>query len=363
MTSRSIRNWALIVMVAIALATIDTTFSYLFRIHIGKPEAWFFVARMHFTAYLIWGGILTPTVLWICRRLPMNAANWPWVTAIYLCSAIAIGVINASLRLPFHHFVYPHEPGVPYRELLPGYWLANGFQDIWTFTLIAFIYNCWDFYRKYVERQVRASVLEAQLAQSQLEMLKRQLRPHFLFNTLHTIAELMHQDVEAADTMVVRLSDLLRMSIENVGAQEVRLSLELEFLQGYLDIEKTRYRDRLQIHYDVDPETLDARTPSMLLQPLAENAIKHGIMKKAGAGSITVKACRRGAELYLSMRDSGSGSNGTPSGSKSGIGLSATRARLQCLYGDAHKLEIVHPQGGGYEVRITLPFDNQLMTA
>lgn len=361
MIPRAVRNWALIVLIAIALATTDTTFSYLFRVHIGRPEAWLSLARMEFTAYLIWGGALTPIVLWVCRRLPVSRANWPWVIAIYLASALGISLLNACLRLPFHHFVYPHDDVASYRNLLSGYWLANGFQDVWTFTLIAFIYNCWDFYRKFVEREVRAAALEAQLALSQLEMLKRQLRPHFLFNTLHTIAELMHQDVQAADRMVVRLSDLLRMSIESAGTQEVRLSTELEFLQGYLEIEKARYQDRLQVRYDVDPETLDARTPSMLLQPLAENAIKHGIMKKAGPGLITVKATRNGDRLHLSMRDTGNGSNGNPGTSKHGIGLSTTRARLQCLYGDAHKLEIVRPPSGGYEVKITLPFDNQLM--
>ncbi len=163
------------------------------------------------------------------------------------------------------------------------------------------------YYRESRGRALRAAQLEIKLAESQLTRLQQQLHPHFLFNTLHAISALMHRDVEAADRMLMRLSDLLRMTLENLGQPEVSLQAELDFLEKYLQIEQTRFADRLTVRFDVQPEARDTRVPSLLLQPLVENAIKHGVAKKAGVGHIDISARRDGDKLLIEVRDDGVG--------------------------------------------------------
>src|SRR5262249_2873049 len=151
-----------------------------------------------------------------------------------------------------------------------------------------------DYYQKFQERELKAAQLEGRLAQAELQNLKAQLQPHFLFNTLHAISVLMQENVQAANRMLVRLSELLRMALDTAGAQEVTLKQEVEFAQRYLEIEQTRFQDRLSVKIDVDPSALDARAPSLLLQPLVENAVRHGIARRAGAGLLEIIARREG---------------------------------------------------------------------
>jgi two-component system LytT family sensor kinase len=187
---------------------------------------------------------------------------------------------------------------------------------------------------------LKASQLQAQLAQSQLQALKMQLHPHFLFNTLHAISSLMRRDVEAAERMIARLSDLLRLTLENVGAQETSLRQELEFLERYLEIEQTRFRDRLQVKMEIEPETLDARVPNLILQPLVENAVRHGVTPHAGPGLIN------GAGLPDARRAQ----------IKEGVGWANTRARLEQLYGADHLFDLSNRDEGGLVVSLTIPF-------
>ena len=204
---------------------------------------------------------------------------------------------------------------------------------------------------------LRYSRLEAGLAEARLDALKLQLQPHFLFNTLHAISSLMHKDVDAADRMIARLSELLRGAIEKVGVQEVTLREELEFLSGYLEIEQTRFHDRLSIKQDIDPGALDARVPNLMLQPLVENAIRHGIEPKTGPGTITIRCVRDNGVLIFNIIDDGPGIAGGRTGTiREGVGLSNTRSRLEHLYGDAHKLELVNTESGGVDVRLEIPY-------
>jgi sensor histidine kinase YesM len=186
--------------------------------------------------------------------------------------------------------------------------------------------------------------------------LQRQIQPHFLFNTLNTISALMHRDVDAADAMIARLSDLLRMSLERVGVQEVTLKEELDFLSKYLEIEQTRFRDRLTVAFDVQADVLDALVPNLLLQPLVENAIKHGIGPRPTPGQITVRARRNGALLELDVQDNGVGlSAARLTDFNRGVGLSNTRSRLDHLYGSLHRFEFRQPAEGGLLVCIAIP--------
>ena len=215
------------------------------------------------------------------------------------------------------------------------------------------------YYRKYRERELRALQLETRLAQAQLDALKMQLHPHFLFNTLNSISVLMSEDVVAARRMLTRMSELLRASLENVGKHEVSLREELDFLGNYLEIEQTRFHDRLAVRMQIEPGVLDARVPNLILQPLVENAIRHGVAPRAQQGLIEISAVREDGMVQLKVRDNGPGLQlSAPESLTKGIGLSNTQARLNQLYGSHHRFELKDAPGGGLEVVIAIPFRN-----
>jgi LytS/YehU family sensor histidine kinase len=201
-------------------------------------------------------------------------------------------------------------------------------------------------------RELTASRLESKLATAQLEVLRMQLQPHFLFNTLHAISALMYRNVEGADRMVARLSDFLRLSLDTAGMQEVPLKREMEFLDKYLDIEQVRFGDRLQVSRAIDPETLDRLVPNLVLQPLVENAVRHGIAPRASGGRIDISASMRQGRLIVEVLDDGL-SAADPI--REGLGLSNTRARLEQLYGSDARLELGSAAEGGFRVRLTIP--------
>ena len=230
----------------------------------------------------------------------------------------------------------------------------------WHFNLLIYwvvvsVSHAFDYYRKYQEREVRASELEKHLAQAKLQALQMQLNPHFLFNTLHAISSLMHKDVEAADRMIARLSELLRAALESTDTQEVTLQEELDFLGRYLEIEQTRFGNRLTVRMAIAPETRCAQVPNLVLQPLVENAIRHGIEPHAKPGEIELRARRDDGRLVLQVQDNGAGlpAHRPP---EEGVGLSNTRARLQQLYGHAHQLEFSNVPEGGLLVSVTIPW-------
>jgi sensor histidine kinase YesM len=251
----------------------------------------------------------------------------------------------------------------------PGAAFNSYFHAYKTFLLINFhlaLFFYWailgvnyaiDYYQKYRERELRASQLETRLAQARLQVLKMQLHPHFLFNTLNAISELVFKDPESAEHMITNLSDLLRLSLDNVGVQEVPLKQELDFLNKYVEIEQTRFHDRLQLSTDIAPETLDAWVPNMILQPLVENAIRHGIGMRSAGGHIEIGAERENGMLRLFVRDNGGGlHNGEQKQLKEGVGLANTRARLAHLYGEEHRFDLDNVPGGGLMVDMSIPF-------
>jgi two-component system, LytTR family, sensor kinase len=222
-------------------------------------------------------------------------------------------------------------------------------------TVVGLAYALW-FHRESQQSALTAAHLETRLMETRLRTLEAELHPHFLFNTLHAISTLMHRDVESADRMLSRLSELLRLTLNKVGQQEVTLSEEVDFLAKYLQIEQTRFQDRLTVRFDVEADALDGLVPRMLLQPLVENAIKHGIAPQPGPGEIAIVAHRDGGRLLLEVRDNGVGlSQDSLTALQSGIGLSTTRARLQHLFGRDYQFEFLR-QPRGLTVRVVLPW-------
>ncbi|HEU4641849.1 MAG TPA: histidine kinase [Gemmatimonadaceae bacterium] len=196
--------------------------------------------------------------------------------------------------------------------------------------------------------------LEARLVRAQLERLKLQLHPHFLFNTLNTITALLATDTRAAERVITGLSELLRVSLHSAGEQEVPLERELELLRRYVEIQEVRFPDRLRVELFIDPEARRALVPNLILQPLVENAIRHGIAPRAAGGRVEVSARREGDRLLLRVLDDGVGSGTTAP--NEGVGLGNTRERLRHLYGDAHEFAAGDAGAGGFDVRIAIPF-------
>ncbi|HKO59753.1 MAG TPA: histidine kinase, partial [Pyrinomonadaceae bacterium] len=227
-------------------------------------------------------------------------------------------------------------------------------SEVLTYWAVIGLSHALDYYRKYREREIRASQLEAQLARAQLDALRMQLQPHFLFNTLNTISVLMKENVQLADQLLLRLSDLLRLSLKSTDNHEVALRDELEFLRNYLEIEQTRFQDRLTVRYEIDEQVFDAQVPNLILQPLVENAIRHAVTPKPGKSTVEIRATRRNGKVELQVRDDGPGLPSVTHGN--GIGLSNTRARLDQLYGSAHTFELSPANGTGLQVTVTLPF-------
>jgi LytS/YehU family sensor histidine kinase len=229
--------------------------------------------------------------------------------------------------------------------------------EMMTYWAVIAIAHALVYHRESQERAVTAAQLETRLAEAQLQALQRQLHPHFLFNTLHTISALMHRNIDAADAMLARLSDLLRLTLDQVGTQVVTLKEELDFVEKYLEIERTRFGDRLQVRIDVEPGTLDASVPNFILQPLVENALRHGIGPKLGGGTVEVTTRRIDDRLELVVRDDG---RGVPperlNAFNTGVGLGNTRSRLEHMYGTSHRFEFEAPPAGGLEVTIEVPF-------
>jgi len=214
-----------------------------------------------------------------------------------------------------------------------------------------------DYQRSLRRERIRSAEIESRLARAELAALKMQLHPHFLFNTLNTIASLIREQPSEAERTVVRLADLLRISLEGSADSEISLRSELLFLQKYLDIEQIRFQDRLTIAYEIEDEAFDALTPPLILQPLVENAIKHGIAPLERDGKLTLRGAVRNGSLVLTVEDNGPGlASDWERKVDKRVGLANTRERLRQLYGANQRFEIETPQGGGARVRISLPY-------
>jgi two-component system LytT family sensor kinase len=303
--------------------------------------------------------VATPLILWFARRFPLERDRWLRSALVHLVAGAVLSFVLLGLYVLIM-FQLGLEPGQQtLLRVFRGQLVASFHSEVLTYWMVIGLTHGVDYYRKYRERELRASQLETRLAQAQLDALKMQLHPHFLFNTLNSISVLMTEDVTAARRMLTRLSDLLRASLENVGAQEVSLREELEFLKNYLEIEQTRFHDRLTVRMEIEPGALDARVPNLILQPLVENAIRHGIASRAQPGLIEIHAARENGIVQLKVRDNGPGlGSASPETLIKGIGLSNTQARLKQLYGSAHNFEIRDVSGGGLEVAISIPFRN-----
>jgi signal transduction histidine kinase len=306
----------------------------------------------------------TPLILWLGKHFPVERRSWKLHLPLHIiaCTSLAaihsaVVVVSTNIIRPFDDMTKP----LPFGEMFWGRLASEFHLELIVYGMILGVGYAFSYYRRYRERELRASQLESQLAQAQLQALKMQLHPHFLFNTLNGIAGLVRdQKNKAAVSMIAGLSDLLRHTLDNAGKQEVPLREELEFLELYLDIQQMRFPDRLNVQMKIATEALDAQVPNLILQPLVENAIRHGVSLRASSGTVGVIARPDDGFLEMTVYDDGPGLNRQwrmdgHSGGGSGIGLSNTRARLEQLYGERYRFDVHNRDGGGVEAIIMIP--------
>jgi len=309
-------------------------------------------------AYWYSWACLTPAILWLAGRFPFDRHTWQRAVPAHIVGVVAATLVHVALSVASRlvtYWAFGQQTG-PWQMEFQRMFFLNFDWEMMTYWTIVGLAHALRYQQEARAREMGAAQLETRLVEAQLQALQRQMQPHFLFNTLNTISALMHRDVEAADAMIARLSDLLRMSLDRVAVQEIPLAEELDFLSKYLEIEQTRFRDRLTVAFDVAPDTLDVMVPNLLLQPLVENAIKHGVGPRPAPGVITVRARRVGAVLELHVQDNGVGlSASRMTDFNRGVGLSNTRSRLGHLYGSLHRFEFRQPPEGGLLVLVAIP--------
>ena len=296
---------------------------------------------------------VSPLVFLVAGRYPLDRPTFGRISAHLIAFPVVLtlaAVLRILVRWPFWGFPLTFPKSV----MLAISSSMMIFLLLYTATVILFY--ALEYYHAYHSRALRSSQLETMVVRAELDALRNQLQPHFLFNTLHAISALMAKDVGAARRMMTRFSDLLRLALDEPEQHEVRLDQELHFLDQYLDLQRMRFGDRLEVELDVTPSTLDCLVPRLILQPVVENALTHGIGSRAGAGRLRIVAEIDEGVLKLEVEDDGPGlSSNRGELLHEGVGLRNTRARLMHLYGDDASLALVDVPGGGLRVTITIP--------
>lgn len=310
--------------------------------------------------WLAWAP-LTPAMVWLARRFSLVGGAWKWSLPVHLPAFLLFSIVHSAAATVITLNLRPFDDmGLSPTAFWPrflGRLQGTLGSDLLVYGGVIGICYALDYYRKYREREFVATRLEAQLAQAQLDSLRMQLHPHFLFNTLNSIVGLVRDNKNhAAVNMLIGLSDLLRHTLEHSSRQEVELREELNFIKLYLSIQEMRFSDRLEIEFDIDPATTKAMVPNLILQPLTENALRHGFGRSVNSGVVGIRSFAEDVRLRLTVYDNGAGlpENWQLNGG-AGIGLANTSARLRQLYDDNHEFDIRNREGGGVEVVIVIP--------
>jgi two-component system LytT family sensor kinase len=317
------------------------------------------------TGYLadfwLWG-MLSPFIFKLAVRYELRD-RVPRNLVIHLAISIVFALIVLSAASPLTWYLgyvnlvrYPSLFILWRNNAFGIYYFHQGLTIYWTTLVVA---HALHYYRGLREEEARASRLSAQLAQAQLLALRMQIHPHFLFNTLNSIAALLHKDVEMADRMIARLGDFLRSTLSRSEAQTITFDQELEFLKCYLDIERIRFQDRLTVNLEIDPQTLEVPVPNLILQPIVENAVQHGIARQTDAGLIMIRASRLQDRLLIEVEDNGPGLNVLQNGNF-GIGLKNTKSRLEQFYGNDFSFQLGNANGRGVLVSMNIPVVERL---
>jgi two-component system, LytTR family, sensor kinase len=295
--------------------------------------------------------LATVAIFWLARRFPLARGRLLRHAAAHLIAGVTLSLARIGVIVALSQWTELYRP-VGFTTLF--YRQFHAFLLLYVLLLgIAWAVY---YHGRYREREQAAEQLAAGLAEARFQALKMQLHPHFLFNTLNAISALIPQEAQPARRMVARLGDLLRAALEQEATQEVSLREELEFLEPYLEIEQTRLGDRLSVEFQLEPETLDARVPHLVLQPLVENAIRHGIAPRSGPGVVTIAAAVEGGSLILEIRNTGGATRAGSAHEAGGRGLANVRSRLEHLYGADQQLTAGPARPDGWVTTVRIPF-------
>jgi signal transduction histidine kinase len=360
--------WSLAVWTVVGLVFVGQDVSR--RLFYDDPALWreigFWAMRVVLSA------LLTLVVLRLAAMFPMEKRAWPRRLALHLFLSLCFGVVRTGIEtVAYSHltadwgaaYEWTRSMGYTFKVLL----IFGMHQAVIAYWFILAIHTAWRYHERFQERaaaafrlELKASELRAEVTRAQLGALKMQLQPHFLFNTLNAIMGMVRVgEVQQAERALSRFSDLLRAVLDDMDAQEVTLERELTYVRLYLSIEQMRFADRLGVLIDADPDVLDAAVPHMGLQPVVENAVRHGIGRRVAGGSIEVRAARVGGSLHLRVRDFGAGPrSAAPAGR--GLGLSNLRARLEQLYGADADLRI-DISADGATVDVVVPYHRHVV--
>jgi two-component system, LytTR family, sensor kinase len=356
MGTRSIR-WLKIAAIWFGVGLIDISMVYVMRAQ-GAHLAW---ARFSATVILSWlpWALATPFVFGLGRRYPpFRVTTLPAICA-HVGTVAVIGIIfaawSAFLEIVLNPLAQPQPPG-PFTDLWRSRLYFRLLISLIVYAFMMTITFVTESRQRIARQQTEAARLNELLSKAELSALRRQMEPHFMFNTLNAISGLIRDNRnDAAVSMIVGLSEFLRRAAEDSNRPQVALGEEVEYLQRYLDIQKVRFAHRLQVSVDIPAELLPLQVPNLILQPLVENAIKHGIARRAEGGAIRIGASRSNERLSLSVYNDGPGLPADWATSRAGIGLSNLRTRLQILYGTGFELNLRNPDAGGVEVLVSLP--------
>lgn len=332
------------------VAIFTATQWYLGSLAAGRDVSWWLTWSYSIRSSAVWA-LLTPLIYMVVRFTGFRiSAPWP-ALGIYLLAGLAIAGAHCVIFTPLQWLMAPREPGVAFTGLLLRLLADKLYMNLLVFSIVVAVLLALQAYRDLRERELQAAELQTRLAEAEISALRAQLQPHFLFNTLNAISALVESQPVRAKRLVARLGDLLRISIERHRGQTTTLKDELIFCRAYVAIEKARLGRRLRVLEAISPDSLSARIPALLLQPLIENSIKHGIAPKRGQGTIHVKAAVENKTLHLTISDDGIGTEHIVEH----VGLGNARDRLRQLYGSKHRFEIANAPGSGFTVTIAVP--------
>jgi signal transduction histidine kinase len=359
-------TWGIVVAFWTVLGLVESTKAYVSWQLRETPRSWAFVLAANMPWWYVWM-LLTPAVLLLARRVRLDGERWRSALAIHAAASFVASIAHLLIEGTIFHetMAWYGMPVMPLRMQLAQFLNAYLMSDLLTYWAVAGGYFALEYYRRYRDGALVSARLEAEsarlalgLAEARVQALRMELNPHFLFNTLNAISGLVRRAENArAVDMLARLGELLRATLDRDMAPLIPLEEELAILDRYLDIERVRFGDRLTIEIDVEPDALDALVPALVLQPLVENAIRHGVTRRPGDALVRIAARRADATIELEVRDTGRGlPSDVPGALREGVGLSNTRQRLAELYGDAASLRLGNAPGGGARVDLVLPF-------
>ena len=358
-----LRVWVGLLGLWATFSVLGTWFNYQALLVRGRPILWSQAIRMNVVAYGIWAMLLTPVVLFLCAKLPLARKELFKLVPAHVLAITGIVCVDVCIKTLLGGRVFPGAQSHPFVGQFHRYFFSEAEADIQIYLLIAVIGYVVAYYSELRRQERHAAELETNLIGAELQVLKTQLQPHFLFNTLHSVAALVRTNPRAAEKMVCSLGDLLRMTLAAEDMPKVTLRRELEFLQMYLDIQRVRFQDRLVTDIQVADEVLDAAVPYLLLQPLVENAIKYGVDRRPGAGKIEICIRRTEDNLRISVANDNGASDAVPEQARLGIGLENIRGRLRILYDSKGQLSVQELSDGRYQVEVRVPFEVKLAEA